>query len=117
MIKRTYSTIAVALLGLVLAGGSATPALAYSCESQFASADRLIAEAQALIKQDMDARIKAMVAEAKGINDAAKLSHREASQRHTGADGKYMHGDAVRKGRWSQSLAKQAIFLLSGEPR
>lgn len=111
-IKRTIGTVLVA--GLL--GGTET-ALAYSCEAEFAKADALIEEAEGNIKPDADTRIKAMLAEAKGTLEAAKISHRQATEKHTGATGKYLHGDAVRKGRWAQALASEAIFLITGQPR
>lgn len=115
MTRWVTKPIAFAFLSLSLVAGGVTSAAAYSCEAEFAKADRLIKQANAALKPGTDARILAMIAEAKGINEAAKLSHRKASQRHTMKDGKYMHGDAVRKGRWAQSLAKEAIFLATGE--
>ncbi len=108
-------TLTLASLGFVAAGTA--PALAYSCESEFSAANELIAEAESLVKEDTDSRILAMIAEAKGIAAAGITSHRKASQGHTGGKGKFMHGDSVRMGRWAQTLAKQAIFLLTGETR
>jgi hypothetical protein len=110
---KKYTSVLVALGSLA---GTAS-AWAYSCESEFAKAESLIKEAENGLKPDTDARIKAMLAEAKGTLDAAKISHRQASEKHTGDIGKYMHGDAVRKGRWAQSLASEVIFLATGKPR
>ena len=49
--------------------------------------------------------------------EAAKINHHQASERHTGPIGKYAHGDAVRQARWAESLAREVIFLATGEPR
>lgn len=117
MTRWASKLIVLASLSLSFLAGGITSASAYSCEAGFAKADRLIRQAEAAIKPGTDARILAMIAEARGINEAAKISHRKASQRHTKKVGKYMHGDAVRKGRWAQSLAKEAIFLATGEAR
>ena|SRR5437763_3443422 len=116
MFNRSIKKPAIALAALMLLGGTGS-ALAYSCEGEFAKADALIKEAEGDIKPDTDARIKAMLAEVKGTLEAAKISHRQASEKHVGAMGKYMHGDAVRKGRWAQSLASEVIFLATGQPR
>ncbi len=104
----------VVAMALMFGAGAAG---AYTCEVEFSKADKVIEEAEAAIKRGTDARIKAMVAEAKGFLEAAKISHRKASERHVGDHGKYMHGDAVRRARWAQSLAAEAIFLATGEPR
>jgi hypothetical protein len=106
--------IAVAALMLLGATGSA---LAYSCEVEYKKAESLIKEAEANVKPETDARVKAMLAEAKGRLEAAEISHRQASEKHTGSIGKYMHGDAVRQGREAQSLASEVIFLATGQPR
>ncbi len=116
MFNRSSKKPAMALSALMLFGGAGS-AMAYSCEGEFAKADSLIKEAEGYITPDTDARIKAMLAEAKGTLEAAEISHRQASEKHLGAVGKYMHGDAVRKGRWAQSLAFEVIFLATGQPR
>jgi len=117
MLKTTKFALALTLasLGFVVAGTA--PAMAYTCEAEFSAANELIAEAESLVKDDTDSRILAMIAEAKGIAAAGITSHRKANERHTGDKGKFMHGDSVRKGRWAQTLANQAIFLLTGETR
>jgi len=107
--------LALTSFGFVAAGTS--PAMAYSCGAEFATASELIAEAEGLVKKDTDSRILAMIAEAKGIAASGIISHNKANQRHTGDTGKFMHGDAVRKGRWAQTLANQAIFSMTGETR
>lgn len=100
---------------LCLAAAGTSPVLAYSCEAEFAKAAQLVAEAEALVAENTDARVLAMISEAKGIAETGIISHRKATERHTGDVGKFMHSDAVRKGKWAQTLAKQAIFLMTGE--
>lgn len=107
--------LALSVFGIIALNPST--ACAYSCEGEFAAAEALIAEAEALVKDDSDARIFAMIAEAKGIAQAGIISHRKANERHTGVTGKFMHGDSVRNGKWAQSLAKEALFLLTGKIR
>ena len=117
MSKKSNTALVLTLVSLGFVAAGAAPAMAYSCEAQFSAANELIAEAESLVKEDTDSRILAMIAEAKGIAAAGITSHRKANERHTGDRGKFMHGDSVRKGRWAQSLADQAIFLLTGETR
>ena len=117
MLKTTSFALVLTLTSLGFVAAGTTPAMAYTCEAEFSAAKEAIAEAEALVKEDTDSRILAMIAEAKGIAEAGITSHRKANQRHTGETGKYMHGDSVRKGRWAQTLAAQAIFLLTGETR
>lgn len=117
MLKKTNIALVLTVMSLGFASAGTTPAMAYSCGAEFSAANELIAEAEGLVKKDTDSRILAMIAEAKGIAMAGIISHRKANQRHTGDTGKFMHGDAVRKGRWAQTLANQAIFLLTGETR
>lgn len=117
MSNKTNAALVLAVAGLAFVTAGTAPALAYSCEAEFAAANDLIAEADAMAKDDTDSRILAMIAEAKGIAAAGITSHRKANERHTGDKGKFMHGDSVRKGRWAQTLANQAIFLLTGETR
>lgn len=108
----------VAIMAILIGGiAMAAPnrAMAYSCMTQFSHAEDLIKEAEELVKEDTDSRILAMIAEAKGIAQAGIISHQAASEGHTGEVGKFMHGDAVRKGKWAQDLARQALFLLTGE--
>jgi hypothetical protein len=90
---------------------------AYMCEGLFAAADQRIKEAESKLTPDSDVRIKQKLAEAKGLLESAKIGHRQATERHTGAVGKYSHGDAVRQARWAESLAIEVIFLQSGETR
>ena len=112
------SNITTALLGaLVLFIASAGQVRAYSCNAEFSKAQKLIAEAQTLVKSDTDSRILALIEEAKGIANAGVISHRKATERHVGPTGKYMHGQAVSMGRQAQAVAKQALFLLSGKTR
>ncbi len=115
MSKSLKSTIAALLLTGALSIATTGQAMAYSCSAQFEHANVLISEAEQFVKKDTDSRILAMIAEAKGIAQAGIISHNAASQGHTGEVGKFMHSDAVRKGKWAQQLAKQAIFLLTGE--
>ena len=91
-------------------------ALAYTCEAVYEEAETLIEQAEALVKPDTDSRILAMIEQAKGLADAGITSHRRASEGHTGDVGKFMHGDAVRIGRQAQDLAREALFLLTGNP-
>ena len=92
-------------------------AAAYMCESLFTAAEQRIKEAEATVTETTDVRIKQKLAEAKGILEAAKIGHRQATERHTGAVGKYSHGDAVRQARWSEALATEVIFLSTGTTR
>jgi len=117
MIKKTRIALALALTSFGFVAAGTSPAMAYACKAEFNGAQELIKEAEGMVKNDTDSRIQAMIAEAKGIAEAGITSHAKANQRHTGENGKFMHGDAVRKGRWAQSLANQAIFLMSGETR
>jgi len=103
------------LILLSLLAISAPNAQAYSCEAQFALAQEIIKKAESLVTDTTDARILAMISEAKGIAEAGIVSHRKATEKHTGHTGKYMHGDSVRKGLWAQTLAKEAVFLMTGE--
>jgi len=115
MLKTTFTALALTLASIGFVAGGASPAMAYSCEGQFSRANELVTKAESMVKKDTDARILALIAEAKGIANSGIISHRKANERHTGKNGKFMHGDSVRKGKWAQSLAKQAIFLLSGD--
>ena len=116
MFSRSIKNPGIALAALMLLDGAGS-AMAYSCEVEYKKGESLIKEAEGYIKPDTDARIKAMLAEAKGRLEAAEISHRQASEKHTGSMGKYMHGDAVRQGREAQSLASEVIFLATGHPR
>jgi len=117
MSKKTNIAFMLALTSLGFVAAGTTPAMAYSCAAEYEAAEKIIAEAERLVTKDTDSRILAMITEAKGIADAGIISHKKANQGHTGAVGKFMHGDSVRKGRWAQSLATQAVFLLNGETR
>jgi hypothetical protein len=99
---------------LVLGPGVAT---AYMCEGLFATAEQRIKEAEATVTAETDVRIKQKLAEAKGLLESAKIGHRQATERHTGAVGKFSHGDAVRQARWSEALATEVIFLSTGTTR
>lgn len=107
-----YATVVT--LAMVLAGAST--AMAYSCQAVFQEAQTLIKEAESLVTDKTDSRIKAMIAEAKGLAEGGLVSHTAANERHHGSAGKYAHGDSVRKGRWAVALAKEALFLLTGKP-
>lgn len=109
-----YRCFNALLFGSALLLGSVSPAMAYSCKAVFKEASGLIKQAEALVKEDTDSRIKALIAEAKGMAEAGLVSHVAADQRHTGDVGKYAHGDSVRKGRTAVSMAKEALFLLTG---
>jgi len=111
---RRYKAITTLLFGSALILSSVSPAMAYSCKAVFKEANGLIKQADALVKEDTDSRIKALIAEAKGVASAGLVSHTAANQRHTGETGKYAHGDSVRKGRTAVSMAKEALFLLTG---
>ena len=115
MIKPLFTALALTVTAAAVTVTATQPAMAYSCQAQFNRAMQLVKEAEGLVKKDTDARILAMIAEAKGIAQAGIISHAKASQGHTGAMGKFMHSDAVRKGKWAQDLAKQAIFLINGD--
>src|SRR6266852_4404630 len=104
-------------VGLILMLALAGHAEAYMCEGLFATADQRIKEAESKLTPETDVRIKQKLAEAKGILESAKIGHRQATERHTGAVGKYSHGDAVRQARWAESLATEVIFLATGETR
>jgi hypothetical protein len=108
--------IVATLLAAGWALGTAS-AEAYMCEGLFAAAEERIKEAEGAITADTDVRIKQKLAEAKGLLESAKIGHRQATERHTGAVGKYSHGDAVRQARWAESLATEVIFLSTGATR
>jgi len=112
----TLRTVMVTVAAAVTLGGVAS-ASAYMCEGLFATAEQRIKEAEAKVTPETDVRIKQKIAEAKGLLDSAKIGHRQATERHTGDVGKYSHGDAVRQARWAESLATEALFLTTGEPR
>jgi hypothetical protein len=114
MVRQLAATLAV--LGFVAGWGSGV-ADAYTCESVIKAAEERITEAEATLKPDTDARIKARLAEAKGLLEQAKINHRQAPERHIGPVGKYTHGDAVRQARWAEIQAREVIFLATGEPR
>lgn len=117
MKHKLFKTLSVsassAILLLMLTGN----AQAYSCKAIFKEADGLISKAEAMVTVKTDSRIKAMLAEAKGLAKAGLVSHTAANESHHGNTGKYAHGDSVRKGHWAVSLAKEALFLLSGKPQ
>ena len=105
---------ALVAVALVLGPGVAA---AYMCEGLFATAEQRIKEAEAAVTADTDVRVKQKLAEAKGLLESAKIGHRQATERHTGAIGKFSHGDAVRQARWSEALATEVIFLSTGATR
>jgi hypothetical protein len=107
---------AVALVSAACVLGPGVAA-AYMCEGLFSAAEARIKEAEASVNAETDVRIKQKLAEAKGLLEAAKIGHRQATERHTGTVGKYSHGDAVRQARWSESLATEVIFLSTGATR
>lgn len=115
--KTFVKTLVIGSGALALTLGLMAPASAYTCNAVFGEAEKLISEAESKVKPDTDSRIKAMIAEAKGLLEAGRISHGQAAEKHVGPSGKYAHGDAVRKARWAADLAKEAIFLASGEPR
>jgi hypothetical protein len=102
---------------LVLGLGASLPAAAYMCKGVFNEAEKNISEAESKVTPKSDSRIKAMIAEAKGLLESGRIAHDQAAERHVGEAGKYAHGDAVRKARWAADLAKEAIFLATGDPR
>ncbi len=114
MVKRLVGAL---LVLAVVIGWGVGAAEAYTCEVVLKTAEERIKEAEAILKPNTDARIRAKLAEAKGLLEAGKINHHQASERHTGPIGKYAHGDAVRQARWAESLAKEVIFLATGEPR
>ena len=117
MSGRIQKTVLAAITGGLMIAMTSNSVLAYSCEVEFQKAMSLVKQAKALVKKDTDSRILAMIQEAEGIAHAGIVSHRRAGQRHVHEVGKFKHSDAVRKGRWAQQLAKQALFLLDGTPR
>ena len=117
MLAQSYKLVTAALTGCAMLGLASAPALAYSCESEYNKAEELIKQAKMLVTADTDSRVLGMIQEAEGIADAGIISHRKAGQRHGHVVGKFKHSDAVRKGRWAQALAKQALFLLDGKAR
>jgi hypothetical protein len=108
---------AVTVAAVVACGLSVGTAEAYMCEGLFAIADERIKEAEGTITKETDVRVKQKLAEARGILESAKIGHRQATERHTGAVGRYSHGDAVRQARWAESLANEVIFLSTGATR
>ena len=112
-----FKSLSMVLIAAGFSLTTMTPAFAYSCNAEFQSAQELIKEAESMVKADTDSRILALIAKAKGIASAGIISHSKANQGHTGATGKFMHGNSVSMGRQAQSIATQAIFLLSGETR
>lgn len=114
MVKRFVGALVV--LGFVAGWGSGI-AEAYTCEVVIKTAEERIKEAEGKLKPDTDVRISSKLAEAKGLLEASKINHRQAGERHVGPIGKYTHGDAVRQARWADSLAREVIFLATGEPR
>ncbi len=117
MIKAHLKWLAAPTVALAFTLGGISPAMAYSCKTVFQEAQNLIQEAESKVTPETDSRILAMIAEAKGLADSGLVSHAKANERHHGATGKYAHADSVRKGRWAVALAKEALFLLTGEPR
>lgn len=113
ILSKISATLIVSTLALCIT----TNVYAYSCNAVFKQANGMIKKAEAMVTDKTDSRIKAMLEEAKGLAKAGLVSHKAANQRHTGDTGKYAHGDSVRKGRWALSLAKEALFLLSGTPQ
>jgi hypothetical protein len=114
MKKSIRNIVALSLILSTLAFAIPGQALAYTCEAVYEAAETLIEQAEALVKPDTDSRILAMIEQAKGLADGGIASHRRASEGHTGDVGKFMHGDAVRIGRQAQDLAREALFLLTG---
>ena len=114
MVKRLVGTLVI--LACVSGWGVRT-AEAYTCEVVIKTAEERIKEAESKLKPNTDVRIKAKLAEAKGLLEQAKINHRQASERHTQPVGKYTHGDAVRQARWAETQAREVIFLETGEPR
>ena len=114
---RQFVKLITLLAGFGLFIAFTGPVHAYSCNAEFAKAEALIKEAEGLLKPDTDSRILALIEQARGVAMAGIISHRKASERHIGATGKYAHGQAVSKGRQAQSIAKEALFLLTGETR
>jgi len=96
---------------------TSNPASAYSCKTEFNAAQKLVQEAQALVKPDTDSRILALIEKADGMSKAGFISHSRANQGHVGKVGKFMHGQSVSMGRQAQSIAREALFLLTGETR
>jgi|GEM_PF-4110704 len=111
--KKTLTLITAALFMV----GLTSQAMAYSCNALAKQADTLIKEADSKVTKDTDSRTLALIAQAKGMLQASRVSHGKASENHHGEKGKFMHGDAVRQARTAMDLAKEALFLLTDEPR
>ena len=112
-----FKTITIALIGICFTLSATAPVSAYSCNAEFEAAQELIKEAETLVKSDTDSRILALIEKAKGIANSGIISHSKASEGHVGATGKFMHGQSVSMGRQAQSVANQALFLLTGDTR
>ncbi len=117
MSKKTPIALVMAVTAFGFVAAASSSAMAYSCGAEFKAAKELIKEAQSHVTKDTDSRVLGLIAEARGIAEAGIVSHSKASQNHKGDVGKFMHSDSVRKGRWAQNLASQAIFLQTGEER
>lgn len=100
----------------VLTAGYSSFASAYSCKAVFFEANTLIKKAEKLVTPKTDSRIISIIEEAKGLAKSGLVSHDKANQNHHGKVGKFAHSDSVRRGKWAVSLAKQALFLLTGVP-
>lgn len=116
MSKSIIRILSAPFLALALLTTSIGTAQAYSCQAIFQEAKQLISQAESKVTDKTDSRIKAMIAEAKGLAESGIVSHTAANERHVGDIGKYAHGDSVRKGRWAVALAKEALFLLTEQP-
>ena len=114
IVKRFVGGLAVLAF---VTGWGIRAADAYTCEVVIKTAEERIKEAESKLKPNTDVRIRAQLAEAKGLLEQAKINHRQASERHTEPVGKYTHGDAVRQARWAETEAREVIFLATGEPR
>ncbi len=84
MKNNILSKFAILLATGVLAVGFSVNAQAYSCNKIFKEADGLITKAEVMVTDKTDSRIKAMIAEAKGLANAGLISHKAASQKHVG---------------------------------
>lgn len=115
MSKSLQRTALIALISASAMFALPGQTLAWSCQSQYEEAERLIEKAENLVADDTDSRILAMLEQAKGLADSGIVSHAKASEGHTGEVGKFMHGNAMRQAAWAQELAKQAYFLLTTE--
>ncbi len=94
MLKSIKTTAVTALLASSFAIIAPSQASAWSCQAQFEEAQSLIADPEKLVNEITDARILALLAQAKDLSHSGIISHNHASEGHTGETGKHMHSNA-----------------------